>query len=104
MQLALLEEAWRNPQLLPTYALQVALRQANELTQKDWVTDESVFWAGTPEEHQAAVKEYQREIDEIITTLPLRSESNRAETAKYLKALGFPNPFNQPQSPSSQPR
>jgi len=104
LQLSLLEQAWRDPQMLPTHALQTALRQARELTQKDWVTDEAVFWAGTPEEHQAAVEEYQREINEIIATLPLRSESNRAETIKYLKALGFPNPFNESQSPTSQPK
>lgn len=93
-QLSLFEDAWRDPKLLPTYALQVALRQARELTQKDWVTDESVFWAGTPEEHQAALEEYQREINELITTLPLRSESNRSQSIKFLKALGVPNPFN----------
>ena len=100
MQLALFEEAWRDPKLLPTDALQTALRQARELIQKDWVTDESVMWAGTPEQRQATLDEYQREVNEIIATLPLRSESNRAETIKYFKALAVPNPFNQPQSPT----
>ncbi len=104
MQLALLEEAWRNPQLLPTYALQTALRQARELTQRDWVTDDAVMWAGTPEEHQAAVEEYQREINEIIATLPLRSESNREETIKFLKTRAIPNPFNQSLRPTSEPK
>jgi hypothetical protein len=98
MQLTLFEEAWRDPKLLPTDVLQTALRQARELTQKDWVTDESVMWA--PEQHQATLLEYQREINEIIATLPLRSESNRAETIKILKALSAPNPFNQSQSPT----
>ena len=72
------------------------ISQARELTQQDWVKYD--FWGGTPEEHKAAVEEYQREINEIIASLPQRSESNRAETIKYLKALGFPNPFNQPSS------
>jgi hypothetical protein len=92
LQLTVVEEAWRDPKLLPTYELQTALRQAKELTQRDSVTDESVIWA--PAHHDATFAEYQREINEIITTLPLRSESNRAETIKYLKALGAPNPFN----------
>jgi hypothetical protein len=100
MQLALVEGAWRDPKLLPTPALQMALRQARELTQKDWVTDESVIWAGTPEQRQATLQEYQREVNEIIATLPLRSESNRTETINFLKALGVPNPFNQSHSPT----
>ena len=104
MQLTLFEEAWRDPKLLPTHSLQTALRQSGELTQKDWVTDESVMWAGTPEEHQATLEEYQREVNEIIATLPLRSDSNRAETIKFLKTLGVPNPFNQSQSPTHQSR
>jgi len=99
LQLALLEDAWRNPNMLPTDPLQSSLRQARELTQKDWVTDDSILWAGTPEEHQAAKEEYQRELNEIIASLPQRSESNRAETIKYLKSLGFPNPFNQRPGP-----
>jgi hypothetical protein len=93
LQLSLLEQAWRDPQLLPTDALQTALREARELTQKGRVTDEAV-----------TVEEYQREIHEIMATLPLRSESNRAETIKFFKALAVPNPFNQPHSPTSQPQ
>jgi hypothetical protein len=104
LQLSLLEEAWRDPQLLPTDALQTALRQARELTQKGWVTDEAGMWAGTPAEHQATLEEYQREIHEIVATMPLRSESNRAETIKFFKALAVPNPFNQSDSPTSQPK
>jgi hypothetical protein len=100
MQLTLFEEAWRDPKLLPTDVLQTALRQARELTQKDWVTDDSVMWAGTPEQRQATLQEYQREVNQIIATLPLRSETNRAETIKFLKALAVPNPFNQSQSPT----
>jgi hypothetical protein len=101
LQLDLFEEAWRNPQQVPTSVLQSALQQARELAQNDWVIDD--FFGGTPEEHQAAVKEYQRELDELISTLPQRSESNRAETIQYLKRLGFPNPFNQPSTPPHQP-
>jgi hypothetical protein len=100
MQLTLFEEAWRDPKVLPTDVLQTALRQARELTQKDWVTDDSVMWAGTPEQRQATLQEYQREVNQIIATLPLRSETNRAETIKFLKALAVPNPFNQSQSPT----
>lgn len=99
LQLALFEEAWQDPKLLPTYELQVALRQARELTQKDWVTDEAVVWAGTTAEHHSALEEYQREINEIMATLPLRSQENRAETITFLKSLAVPNPFNQSQNP-----
>jgi hypothetical protein len=58
------------------------------------VTDDGTLWAGTAEERQTALEEYQAEINEIIATLPLRTESNRTETIDYLKKLGVPNQFN----------
>jgi hypothetical protein len=96
LQLDLLEAAWRDPLRVPTYQLQIALRQAKEFIHKEVVTDEAVLWAGTPEEHQAALTEQRAEINEIIATLPRRTESNRADTIKFLKALGVPNQFNHP--------
>jgi hypothetical protein len=96
LQLDLLEEAWRDPLGVPTYELQIALRQGKEFLHSERVTDEAVVWAGTPEEHQAAMTEYQREINEIVASLPRRSESNRAGTVKFLKQQGIPNQFNHP--------
>jgi hypothetical protein len=94
LQLHLLEQAWRDPLQVPTHELHAALRQAKELMHKELVTDEAILWAGTPEEHKAALEEYEGEINEIIATLPQRSESNRADTIKFLKRLGVPNQFN----------
>jgi hypothetical protein len=103
LQFKLLEAAWRDPHRVPTGELHTALRQAKELMHKELVTDEAVLWEGTPEEHQAALMEYQGEINEIIVTLPLRTESNRAQTIAFLKSLGVPNPFNQRQTTSPKP-
>jgi hypothetical protein len=93
LQSDLLEAAWRDPQHIPTSVLQTAVREARELIHKQMVTDEPTLWAGTSEEHQAALDEYHREIDEIAATLLLRSEANRAETIKFLKTRGAPNQF-----------
>jgi hypothetical protein len=94
LQLDLLQAAWRDPQHVPTSVLQTALRQAKELNRGQPVVDEAILWAGTPEERQAALAEYQREIDEIADTLPLRTEANRAETLEFLKTRGAPNQFH----------
>jgi hypothetical protein len=94
-QMDLLEAAWRDPTLVPTGALQNALREAKQLTYQPWVTDEGMHWSGSIKERQAALDEYHREIDEIAATLPQRTETNRAETIHFLKSLGAPNQFNQ---------
>jgi hypothetical protein len=94
LRLTLLEAAWRDPNRVPTSELHGALRQAKELLHKEMVTDDGTLWAGTAEERQTALEEYQAEINEIIATLPLRTESNRTETIDYLKKLGVPNQFN----------
>jgi hypothetical protein len=103
LQLDLLEAAWRDPHRVPTSELHSALRQAKELINKQWVTDESTIWGGTAEERQTALEEYQAEIDEIIATLPLRTESNRTATVNYLKQLGVPNQFNMRQTTNPKP-
>ena len=103
LQLDLLEAAWRDPHRVPTSELQTALRQAKELMHRHLVTDESILWAGTDEDRRKPLEEYRSEINEVITTLPLRTESNRAQTIDFLKKLAFPNPFNQRQTTSSNP-
>jgi hypothetical protein len=103
LQLDLLEAAWRDPHRVPTSDLQSALRQGKELIHKQMVTDERIFWGGTAEEHQSALEEYQAEINEIIATLPQRSESNRTETIDFLKKLAVPNQFNQRQATNPKP-
>jgi hypothetical protein len=94
LQLDLLQAAWRDPQHVPTSVLQTALRQAKELDRGQPVTDEALLWAGTAEQRQAALMEYQREINEIADTLPQRTEQNRAETLEFLKTRGVPNQFH----------
>jgi hypothetical protein len=94
LQLTLLEAAWRDPQHVPTSILQTALREAKELIHNGSVTDESLLWAGTAEERQAELEEYQGEINEIAATLPKRTEPNLSETMKFLKTRGVPNQFN----------
>ena len=94
LQFDLLQQAWRDPQNIPTYQLQTALRQARELTHSQTVTDEAVVWAGTPEDHAARTKEYQADLNELIATLPQRSAENRAQTIDFLKSLGVPKQFN----------
>jgi hypothetical protein len=103
LQLDLLEAAWRDPHRVPTSELHSALRQAKELMHKQWVTDEATVWAGTAEERQMALEEYQAEIDEIMATLPLRTASNRTATVNYLKQLGVPNQFNMRQTTNPKP-
>jgi hypothetical protein len=103
LQLTLLEAAWRDPHRVPTSQLHDALRQAKELIHQEWVTDQAVLGDGTPEERQSALDQYQAEINEVISTLPLRTESNRMETIDYLKKLGIPNQFNQQQTIPTTP-
>jgi hypothetical protein len=103
LQLTLLEAAWRDPHRVPTSQLHDALRQAKELIRQEWVTDQAVLGDGTPEERQSALDQYQAEINEVISTLPLRTESNRMETIDYLKKLGIPNQFNQQQTIPTTP-
>jgi hypothetical protein len=92
LQLDLLESAWRDPLRVPTYQLETALRQAKELMHQQLVNYDP--FGGTDEERQTALEKYRAEINEIIATLPLRTESNRAQTIDFLKSLGVPNPFN----------
>jgi hypothetical protein len=103
LQLALLEAAWHDPHEVPTSELHNALRQAKELIHKQTVIDEATLWAGTAEERQTALQEYQAEIDEIIATLSLRTESNRTATIDYLKKLAVPNQFNKQQTTNTAP-
>jgi hypothetical protein len=94
LQLELLDEAWRDPQNVPTYQLQTALRHARDLTRGQIVTDQPQLWVSTPEERQARLKDHQGEINALVASLPQRSAENRARTIAYLKALGAPNQFN----------
>jgi hypothetical protein len=93
LQMDLLQAAWRDPRHVPTSVLQTALRQAKELDRGQSVTDEALLWAGTAEQRQTALMEYQREIIEIADTLPQRTEQNRVETLEFLKTRGVPNQF-----------
>ena len=101
LQLTLLEAAWHDPHRVPNSELHNALRQAKELTHKGWVTDEGMLWAGTVEERQMALDQYQAEINEVIATLPLRTASNRTEAIDFLKKLAVPNQFIKQPTPNT---
>ena len=103
LQLTLLEAAWSDPHRVPNSELHNALRQAKELTHQQWVTDEGMLWVGTVEERQMALDQYQAEINEVIATLPLRTESNRTETIDFLKKLAVPNQFNKQPTTNTTP-
>ncbi len=103
LQLTLLAAAWRDPHRVPNSELHNALHQAKELTHKQWVTDEDMLWVGTVEERQMALDQYQAEINEVIATLPLRTESNRTETIDFLKKLAVPNQFNMQPTTNTTP-
>lgn len=88
LQLTLLEQAWRDPQHVPTFRLESALRQARELVDRGWVTVEQLRYAGTPEERKVAVDEYQNNLKQIVSTLPLRTPENRERTTEFLNKAG----------------
>ena len=92
LQLTLLEAAWRDPRRVPNSELHNALRQAKELTHKGMGhRRRPCSGQEQPRNDKWRLTEYQAEINEIIATLPLRTESNRAETIDFLKKLAVPN-------------
>jgi hypothetical protein len=72
----------------------IALHQSRELTHGESVTDESVVFAGTPEDRDARVKEYESDLNELVPTLSQRTEQNRAATIDFLKKIAIPNQLN----------
>lgn len=102
LQLDLLEDAWQDPDRVPTHILQTALRQAKELMHSSMVTSDALLWAGNEDERQAALEENRREIDEIQATLDLRTPENRVATIAWLKAQAVPNQFNRDHLPANE--
>ena len=100
LQLELLHQAWRDPQNVPTWQLATALQQARELALTQTITGEPQPWS-TPEERNAQSKELQPDLNDLLATLPQRSEENRAQTIDFLKSLGVPNEYNQQAGKSS---
>ena len=77
LQLNLLQQAWRDPQNIPTWQLHTALQQARELALTQTVTGEPQPWS-TSEGRHAQSKEFQADLNDLIATLPVRTEENRA--------------------------
>ncbi len=98
LQLTLLQQAWRDPQHVPTSILQSALRQARELVRRGSVTEDSMVYAGTAEERKTAYEAFQGDLKEVVATLPLRSGEIRDRTIDFLKRAGIADPLNQPQT------
>lgn len=92
LQLDLLQQAWRDPQNIPTWQLHTALQQAREFALTQSVTAEPQPWSA-PEERNAQSKELQTDLNDLIATLPQRSEENRAQTIDFLKSLGAATQF-----------
>ena len=95
LQLNLLQQAWRDPQHVPTFVLQSALRQARELVRRGWVTDDQMVYAGSAEDRKTAQEEYQSDLKEVAATLPLRSGENRDRTIDFLKKAGIADQLTQ---------
>ena len=87
LQLDLLQQAWRDPQNVPTYQLHTAIQQAKELALTQTVASEPQPWA-TPDPRHVQSKELQAELDALIATLPQRAQENRTQTIDFLNSLG----------------
>ncbi len=85
LQMQLLHDAWIDTRRVPTGVLQSALQQTKAFLQNE--TFDLYYSHGVPVRtlpHTQVVKEYNRELSEIVATLPLRTGSNREQTAYYL--------------------
>ena len=94
LQFSLVHAEWIDPKNLPSEVLFIALHQSRELTHSETVTDESIVFAGTPEDRAARVKEYENDLNELIPTLAQRTEPNHAATIDFLKKIAIPNQIN----------
>lgn len=92
MQLDLPETAWRDPERVPSGTLHSALRAARQLTQQTWVSDE--FNASTAEDREWNLDEDRREVNELLATLPQRTDANGTAAIEFLKRWAVPNPFH----------
>jgi len=96
LQQLLLEKAWHDPLRAPTSILQSAMRQARELVRRGRVTDDQLQWAGTDEDRKIAQQAYQKDLNDIVASLPLRTGENRQRTIEYLTRAGMmPDQLNQ---------
>lgn len=89
LQMELLQAAWVDTQRVPTGVLQSALQQTKAFLQNE--TFELYDSHGVPGRmlpHAEVVEEYNRELGEIVATLPQRTGSNREQTAYYLIMSG----------------
>jgi hypothetical protein len=89
LQMKLLQAAWVDTQRVPTDVLQSALQQTKAFLQNE--TFELYASHGVPGRmlsHTEVVEEYNRELGEIVATLPQRAGPNREQTAYYLLMSG----------------
>jgi hypothetical protein len=89
LQIELLQAAWVDSQRVPTGVLQSALQQTKAFLQNE--TFELYDSHGVPGRmlpHKEVVEEYNRELGEIVATLPQRASPNRERTAYYLLMSG----------------
>lgn len=85
LQTQLLEAAWSDTQRVPTGLLQSALQQTKAFLQNEtFELYDSHGVPGRTQPHAQAVAEYDRELSEVVATLPHRTGSNREQTAYYL--------------------
>jgi hypothetical protein len=89
LQMKLLQAAWVDTQLVPTDVLQSALQQTKAFLQnKTFELYNSHGVPGRMLPHTEVVEEYNRELGEIVATLPQRTGPNREQTAYYLLMSG----------------
>src|SRR6185437_7155312 len=85
LQRQLLQAAWDDTQRVPTGVLQSALQQTKAFLQnKTFELYHSHAVAETKMPHAEAVEEYNREMSEMVATLPQRTGSNKEQTARFL--------------------
>jgi len=81
LQLALLEDAWKDPTISPVYDMPDALQETRALirgqTLPGWV-----MVTGGPD--RRATEEHKVDMEDLLRSLPMRSGQNRADAAYYL--------------------
>jgi hypothetical protein len=92
LQLDLLKALWHDPGHVPSHVLHDALFNARSLIHDGIVKDD---WGMSTEERKAYWGQYTKDLDELVATLPSRSEPTREQTIEFLKNSAVPNRIKQ---------
>lgn len=81
LQLSLLEDAWKDPKISPTYDMPSALQETRALMRGQTLPGWVMVVSG-PDPH--AAEEHKADMDDLLRSLPMRIGQNRADAAYYL--------------------